>query len=1045
MMKLFLALAALLATSPAWAIGTFIAASILGAAAAGTFAFTAIAFAVNLVVSTIISKTLRPDVPDASGNSPNPGNRQQIPPATDNKIPVVYGEAWLGGTVVDLSITSDNQTLYYVIALAEVTSTNTGQTPDTISFGNIYYGGKLVAFAGDGYTVASLTDESTGEVNTEVAGLISIYLYSNGSTQPANSALSAIQLMQSPGLTYQWTAEKVMSNCAFAIVKLKYNAEAGITGIQQTKFKVINSRYRPGDCFYDYLINTRYGAAIPLAQINTASLTTLNNYCDQSFTYTTYAGFSVTQTRFRFDGVLDTNQSIMNNLQSMASCCDCLIRYNEIYAQWGVITQTPSYSVAMALNDSNIISAIQITPIDLASSFNVIEVKFPDKNNQDAFNSATFDLAAIDPSLLFQNEPVNKESISLPLVNNDVRAQYLANRFLKAAREDLQIECAIGFPGLQLEAGDVVTITNVNYGWAAKLFRCTKVTESFGDDGLIAVKLLLQEYNPSIFDDVSITQFSPSPNTGIGDPIFFGTIYAPVVVAEYPTIANPLFTVQVTTSSSGITQYAEVWYSAFSTPTSDQLIFAATSEIQSSGTPWSTSTALPIISLTNIPAGNWYFFCRMVNSLGASKFSSASAILRWRPTTFQFTDRYVAVAYGDSNTGSNFSLNPRNRLYYGLRNQSTTTPSVVASDYTWYLANPAFGSSYYLCYSNRTGRKFSFDTGLANYAAGSGAFVPTQTAIFDPTIWSALVDGTNIIDLDKATGQVLKTGTSTVGSNTGEINVVNTVDGRVIGSLKQFLDFGGANTITSSVATLTVDIYGRVVGFEVPDSFYFTKQSFTATSGQTVFSVTRAAGYISGQCLVLQNGLLLDTSEYTDTGGSTGTVTLSVGATLNDIITIISFKSSNASTGVYASFTRNTANLTNASEYTASGFTLVSGYELLFLNGTVVNEQDYNIVDQTITDFPNTTTGKLTIIQWSANNLTVPNGDPVNVIANTVIGQTTYSFAYDVNAFNLYNNGVLLLQGTDYTTATNTYALANSPTTALNLLLQQTFSRTGAV
>lgn len=1044
-MKLFLALAALLATSPAWAIGTYIAASILGAAAAGTFAYTAIAFAVNLVVSTIISKTLRPNVPDASGNSPNPGNRLQIPPATDNKIPVVYGEAWLGGTIVDLSITSDNQTLYYVIALAEVTNTNTGQTPDSITFGNIYYGGKLVAFAGDGYTVASLTDESTGEVNTEVAGLISIYLYSNGSTQPANSALSAIQIMQSPGLTYQWTAEKVMSNCAFAIVKLKYNAEAGITGIQQTKFKVINSRYRPGDCFYDYLINTRYGAAIPLAQINTASLTTLNNYCDQSFTYTTYAGSSVTQTRFRFDGVLDTNQPIMNNLQSMASCCDCLIRYNEIYAQWGVITQTPSYSVAMALNDSNIISAFQITPIDLASSFNVIEVKFPDKNNQDAFNSATFDLAVIDPSLLFQNEPVNKESISLPLVNNDVRAQYLANRFLKAAREDLQIECAIGFSGLQLEAGDVVTITNVNYGWAAKLFRCTKVTESFGDDGSIAVKLLLQEYNPTIYDDVSITEFTPSPNTGIGDPLFFGTLYAPSVASEYPTVTNPSFLVQVTTASSGITQYAEVWYSAFQTPTTAQLIFAATSEIQSNGTPWSPNTALPTIPLTNIPSGNWYFFTRMVNSLGASKFSSASSIFRWRPTTFQFTQKYIAVAYADTNTGGNFSFNPRNKIYYGLCNQSTTTPSNLASDYLWYLAEPAFGSAYYLCYSNRTGRKFSFDTGQAGYAAGSGAFVPTQTALFDPTIWSALVDGQNIIDLDVYTGQVLKTGTSTVGAGSGEISVVNTPDGRIIGSLKQFLDFGGASTITSSVANLTVDIYGRVVGFEIPDNFYFTKQSFTATSGQTVFSVTRAAGYISGQCLVLQNGLLLDTSEYTDTGGSTGTVTLTVGATLNDVITIISFKSSNTSTGVYASFTRNTVNLTNANSYTASGFTLQSGYELLFLNGTVVNEQDYNIIGQEITDFPNITTGKLTIIQWSPNNLTVPNGDPINVIANTIIGQTIYSFAYDVNAFNLYNNGVLLLQGTDYTTATNTYTLANSPTTVLNLLLQQTFSRTGAV
>jgi len=447
-MKIILALSALLFTTPVWAVGTIIAVGVLGLTA-GTIAASVVAFAINLIVSTIISKSLRNDnsQQQLSGDSPNPGNRQQIPPATDNKIPVVYGEAWVGGTVIDLSITNDNQTLYYALALCEVTSTNAGQTPDTITFGNIYFGGKLVTFQGDGFTVASLTDESTSEVNTEVAGLISIYLYRNGSTQPANSGISAIQLMQSAGLTWQWPATNLMTNCAFAIVKLNYNAEAGITGIQQTKFKVINSRYRPGDCFYDYLINTRYGAALPVSQINTASLTTLNNYCDQSFTYTTYAGVSTTQTRFRFDGVIETTQPIMTNLQNMAACCDCLLRYNEIYAQWGVITQTPSYSIAMALDDSNIISGIQITPTDLSSSFNVIEVKFPDKVNQDAFNSATFDLAQIDPSLLFQNEPVNKESLSLPLVNDSVRAQYLTNRFLKAAREDLQVECSIGFSG----------------------------------------------------------------------------------------------------------------------------------------------------------------------------------------------------------------------------------------------------------------------------------------------------------------------------------------------------------------------------------------------------------------------------------------------------------------------------------------------------------------------------------------------------------------------------------------------------------------------
>jgi len=152
---------------------------------------------------------------------------------------------------------------------------------------------------------------------------------------------------------------------------------------------VTNSRHKPGDCFYDYLINTRYGAALPLAQIDTTTLTALNVYCDETFTYTPYSGGSATQTRFRFDGTLDTSRTIMQNLQDMTACCDCQLKYNEITAKWGVIVQKPTYTVAMAIDDSTIISAIQITPLDLSSTFNVVEVKFPDKTNQDAFNSVT--------------------------------------------------------------------------------------------------------------------------------------------------------------------------------------------------------------------------------------------------------------------------------------------------------------------------------------------------------------------------------------------------------------------------------------------------------------------------------------------------------------------------------------------------------------------------------------------------------------------------------------------------------------------------------
>jgi len=1045
--KILVFLSLLTLASPVFAIGATIVVALGYSVAAGTVGFFA-AMAINMVVAMIVTKAFanNPSFDNGiSGGSENPGNRQQISPATDNKLPVLYGSAYVGGTVTDLTISEDNQQIYYVLSIAEVTSTNDGQTPDEYIFGDIYFGGKLVTFQGNGYTVASLTDESTGIVDTTVNGRIEFYLYNNGSYSPVNSPYSAIEVLQASGLTYTWDDTKLMSNCAFAILHLSYSQSANIRGLEATKFQITSPRSSVGDCFYDYLINTRYGCSIPAYQINTDSLDALTVYSDENFEYIPYDGGYSSQPRFKFNGTLDTNSTVMQNLQSMATCCDCLIKYNEITAQWGVIVQSPDYETVMDITDSNMISAISITPLDIAASYNIVECKFPDESNQDAFNSSTFDLSQINPALLYPNEPVNKVSISLPLTNNSVTAQYIANRLLKAGREDLQMQVTVNFEGIQLDAGDIVSVTNSNYGWTDKPFRINKVVQAFNDDGSIGVQLNMTEYNATVYDDVLVTQFAPAPNTGIGDPTFFGIPDAPDVIAQYETATNPSFVLQVRTSPSGITQYAEVWYSAFTNPLQEQMYFAGTSEIQSNGTPWGVYTILPNITLTNIPAGDWYFFSRMVNSLASSAYSPASDLLQWRPSTYQFVDKYLNVAYADDINGGGFDLDPRGHTYYGLYNTSGTDISTDPADYTWYLAPSAFNSSgalIYLLYSNRTGRRFSFSSGFAAFAANTGSFVPTSNLVYPPSIWAGLPDGTNNIDLDQRTGQLIQTGTTSVG--TGEIAVTNNAQGNIVASLQQYLDFGGAYTQTSAVATLTIDIYGRVVGFETPDDFNYTQQVFTATSGQTVFTVTRGSGYIVDNCWVMQNGCLLDESEYTDTAGSTGTVTLAVGATTGDIITITSFKSENSTTGVYTSFSRNSATLDNQATYTASGFTLNTGFELLFLNGTIVNSQDYDISGQDIT-FIGNASGDLQVIQWTPNNLGVANGTPVNVDAFTVIGQTIYPFAYNVNAFNLFSNGVLFKQGTDFTTATNTYTLTNSPTTITNIMVQQTFARTGAV
>ena len=857
------------------------------------FNFNPFTFALQMVASAILSKIFAPSPPSLSTQQPepNPGSRAQTPPAGNNKLPVIYGHAWTGGIITDLSITSDNQTLYYVFALSEVTNTESSSVggPDNITFGDVYWGGKKCIFDGTDLTkVVSLNDPSTNE-NQDISGYMNIYFYKNGSNSPTNSSLTAIQVMNETGLTYTWSANKLMTNCAFAIIKLKYSQSRNLVGLSATNFEVTNARSAPGDCFLDYLTSTRYGASIPLANIDTTSLTALNSYSNAPIGYTTYTGGSSTRSRFAFNGTLETSQKIMKNIQSMADCCDCLVKYNEITGLWGVIVQSPTYSVAMDINDSNMIGPIIVSPIDISNSFNIIECKFPDSSQQDSFNAATFDLAELNPSLMFPNEPINKQSVSLYLTNNSVTAQYIANRMLEAAREDLQLQCEINYIGLELEAGDIVTVTNANYGWSAKLFRILKVIEKFADDGAVTASLSLSEYNPAVYDDYNVTEFTPAPNTGLSSPTTFGTVYAPVITVQYPSITNPAFTIRIQTSSAGISEYAEIYYSAYQYPTDDQLIFAGTTEVQPGGSPYVVNTYMPVVQLFNIPAGDWYFFTRMVNNLANSNYSLASTKLTWRPTTFQYTEKFLSVAYADNITGtSNFSLSPTGRLYYGLYNNNSTSPSTTASDYKWYLADPAFGTNKFLCFINRTGRKFSFDTDFADYASGTGQFVPTTIADFDPRLWSALPDGLNVIDLDNKTGQLITTGTTTIG--TGQVKVSNTQNGQLIASLDQFLDFGGPATFTGSAATITVDIYGRVVGFTTPDNFYMTIDYFNATASQTVFSVTRAATYIQGQCLVFQNGLLLSDTEYTDTGGATGTITLTTGATLNDVVTIYSMR-----------------------------------------------------------------------------------------------------------------------------------------------------------
>jgi hypothetical protein len=159
--------------------------------------------------------------------------------------------------------------MYYCLTLSEKTGhVNLGQGGDSvISFLEIYRDDMRLVFENDGITVKSVID-TEGNTCSDIAGKIKVWCFNNGSTHAVvpnnysnNSLTAAYNVMP------DWTSSYSMSGLVFAIVRIDYDATNDLKSLGTFKFKLQNTMVQPGDCLYDYMTNTRYGAAIPAGDI----------------------------------------------------------------------------------------------------------------------------------------------------------------------------------------------------------------------------------------------------------------------------------------------------------------------------------------------------------------------------------------------------------------------------------------------------------------------------------------------------------------------------------------------------------------------------------------------------------------------------------------------------------------------------------------------------------------------------------------------------------------------------------------------------------
>ena len=326
------------------ALGTYVAGTLLGLAAGGV-AFTVVSSIVAISAAYVTSRIINGNANKGGLGSGAQGGRIQVPPATNNKIPVVYGQAFMNGIITDAYLTSTdlktNDVMYYCIVLSETCNVSGA----TYTVNDIYWNDLRLVFdttAGAEHKVLKGVKKVDGPgedfEDANFTDHLEVRVYAGNST-----AAKQIFPLQSTGntanaYTYwpdsQWTSANQMEGLVFAIVRLKYSGEKGFTNLAPVTVKITNSASNPAVVLKDYLTSKRYGADVPTAAINTTAMTAWENYCNELISYTDKDATVTTQKRFEINGVIDTNNSVKQNIDSILQNGGAWLSYDVTEGQW---------------------------------------------------------------------------------------------------------------------------------------------------------------------------------------------------------------------------------------------------------------------------------------------------------------------------------------------------------------------------------------------------------------------------------------------------------------------------------------------------------------------------------------------------------------------------------------------------------------------------------------------------------------------------------------------------------------------------------------
>jgi len=642
--------------------------AIITAATATTVQGMVIRFALSMAVSFIVNKLFAPDVPAGPGiadQAPDPGVRQRIASDPGNKLPVIYGQGRVFGSITFADITSDNQTMAFIITLCEGPIQNIGQ---------IWWDDFKLTLDSDG-NVTTATD-SQGETDDFLNGNLTVKKFKAGGRCSPMETFST-----------KWAsnaANRTMPNVAYLYVELKYNRDESVTGLTsklgaEVQGKLVRTftgstlssgtsySNNPSECLLDYLTSNIYGCGDVMSDsdIDLTTFASHKTFCDTLITHTDKDGNSTTAKRYTTDGAINTFDERDLNVSDLVVCSQAIFSYH--LGKFQVISDTTGSSV-MSFNPDNMYGDVTIVNDGFNSALNKMNISFTSYDQKYQDDQVFLNLAANQKSY---NEPELVQDTRFKFVNNNIMAERIGHIIVKKSRDNLIVSFKTDTRALALQVVDIISVTNSTYGFTNKLFKINSITENeMNDNGVSGYLITAQEYNADAYAEEALTEFQTAPNTNLANPRNFGAITNLTAISNDTDSTTPFVQLQWTVPT-GLTETFEIYVGdSINNPIADREFNIS---FRTSTGPFTEGATITHKVFDLDFTDTLVFWVRPINQFARGSFSNAYDFGVFRPgaggitsgvsgiivdpndakNPYGVVNRFTQIRYGDSTTGSN--------------------------------------------------------------------------------------------------------------------------------------------------------------------------------------------------------------------------------------------------------------------------------------------------------------------------------------------------------------------------------------------------------